>query len=62
MNLNYLNTKIAESPFSNEEIAEIIDVSRSTLFNYKAERKDIPVKKLDKLIKLLSLDVQELFK
>lgn len=62
MNLNYLNTKIVESPFSNEEIAEIIDVSRSTLFNYKAERKDIPAKKLDKLIKLLSLDVQELFK
>lgn len=62
MDLDYLNAKIAESVFTNEEIAEIIEVSRATLFNYKSAKFDIPSQKLDKLIKLLSLDVQELFK
>ena len=44
MDLDYLNAKIAESVFTKEEIAEIIEVSRATLFNYKSSKFDIPAK------------------
>ena len=62
MNLEYLKLKINESVFSNEELAEMIGVSRATFFNYKSNKNDIPVQKLDKLIKILNLDLNELFK
>lgn len=61
MDLDYLRLKIEESAFTNDELAEMIGVSRGTFFNYKSNKTDIPVQKLDKLIKILNLDVNELF-
>ena len=61
MDFNYLRLKIDESAFTNDELAEMIGVSRATFFNYKSNKTDIPVLKLDKLIKILNLDVNELF-
>lgn len=61
MDFNYLRLKIEESAFTNDELAEMIGVSRATFFNYKSNKTDIPVLKLDKLIKILNLDVNELF-
>ena len=61
MDFNYLRLKIEESAFTNDELAEMIGVSRATFFNYKSNKTDIPVLKLDKLIKILNLDLNELF-
>ena len=61
MDFNYLRLKIHQSAFTNDELAEMIGVSRATFFNYKSNKTDIPVNKLDKLIKILNLDVNELF-
>lgn len=61
MDLDYLRLKIEESAFTNDELAEMIGVSRATFFNYKFNKTDMPVDKLDKLIKILNLDVNELF-
>lgn len=61
MDFNYLRLKIEESAFTNDELAEMIGVSRATFFNYKSNKTDMSVDKLDKLIKILNLDVNELF-
>ena len=61
MDFNYLRLKIEESAFTNDELAEMIGVSRATFFNYKSNKTDIARLKLDKLIKILNLDVNELF-
>lgn len=61
MNLEYLRNKIDNSPFTNEDVANLMGVSRATLFNYKFGKNDIPATKLDKLVKLLNLNLEELF-
>ena len=47
MDFNYLRLKIEESAFTNDELAEMIGVSRATFFNYKFNKTDMPVDKLD---------------
>lgn len=61
LNFNYLERKVQESPYTTIEISELLGISRTTLFKYR-NGNNIPSQNLDGLIKLLNLDLEQLFK
>lgn len=61
LNFNYLERKVQESPYTTIEISELLGISRTTLFKYR-KGNNIPSQNLDGLIKLLNLDLEQLFK
>ncbi|SCI75183.1 Uncharacterised protein [uncultured Clostridium sp.] len=60
LNFNYLERKVQESPYTTIEISELLGISRTTLFKYR-KGNNIPSQNLDGLIKLLNLDLEQLF-
>lgn len=60
LNFNYLERKVQESPYTTIEISELLGISRTTLFKYR-NGYNIPSQNLDGLIKLLNLDLEQLF-
>lgn len=61
LNFNYLERKVQESPYTTIEISELLGISRTTLFKYR-KGNNIPSQNLSGLIKLLNLDLEQLFK
>ncbi|GAA0863574.1 hypothetical protein [Paraclostridium tenue] len=61
VNNEFLNKKISQSPYSINEICELLDVSRISCWKYRKGKVPYKTDQLLKLIDLLNLDINDVF-
>lgn len=62
MNLHLLEDKIKESSYTTEELANMLDISRTMLWRYRKGQTDMNFDTAVQLAKLLEIDITELIK